>query len=235
MSKNILFFISLFFISSIQGLKHLVLISAPGSGKGTLSQYFVKKYGYVQVCPGDIFRGEINAQTELGKKIQPVVEKGEYVDETIVCDLIVNNIYKILSQNKYFILDGFPRSGVSFNYLYEFFKSNNLIGEVVFIQLLTSDEECVRRVLGRQVCENCFYVYNVISVKPNEQNKCDYCGEDLTKRKADTREIIEKRLTYFHSQIEPLMHTAQKLYKTKAIKTECSIEGLKVEYEKLVN
>lgn len=232
--NKVILFLMFFLATPLLGLKHLVLISAPGSGKGTLSQYLVKKYDYVQVCPGDIFRSEINAQTELGKKIQPIVEKGEYVDEKIVCDLIANNISKILSQNKYFIIDGFPRSEVSFQCLYEFFKRNNLIDEVVFLQLLTSDESCIKRVLDRQVCEKCFYVYNTVSMKPTEQNKCDCCGTVLAKRKADTKEIIEKRLVYFHDKIEPLINMAQQLYKTQAIKTECSIEDLKVEYDKLI-
>lgn len=234
MNKLILFFTCFFLTNPILCFKHLVLISAPGSGKGTLSQYFVKKYDYVQICPGDIFRNEINTQTELGKQIQFIVEKGEYVDEKIVCKLILDNVSKILEQNKYFIIDGFPRSEISFQCLYNFFKVNNLIDDVIFLQLFTSDESCIKHVLHRQICENCFYVYNITFMKPKEQNKCNYCGSALTKRKEDTKEIIEKRLIYFHTHIEPLMNMAQKFYTIKTINTKCSIEDLKVKYDKLI-
>lgn len=234
MIKNRVFTIALLITAiPIFGVKNFVLISVPGSGKGTFSQYLIQRYGYIQVCPGDIFRSEIMAQTELGKKIEPIVEKGEYVDEDIVCQLIADNLSKIIEQNKPFIIDGFPRSEVSFQFLYKFFKDNNLMNNVCFLQFMVSDDECVNRILGRQVCMQCFKVYNSSSARPKKQNKCDDCGIELIVRKADTKDMAKNRLRYFHENVEPLMQSAVGLYETKKIITERPLQELYMEYDDL--
>ncbi len=221
-------------VNPLLGVKNFVLISAPGSGKGTFSQYLVEKHGYVQVCPGDIFRSEISAQTELGKKIEPVVERGDYVDEDIVCTLIADNLKQIIKENKYFIIDGFPRSEFSFQFLYQFFLDNNLINDVCFLQLVAHDNTCINRILGRQICTQCFKVYNIVSAQPKKLNVCDDCGIELTARKADTKEIAQKRLEFFHEHAESLMDCAAGLYETKKIVTECSVQELHTIYDNLL-
>lgn len=218
------------------GLKNFILISAPGSGKGTFSQYLVEKYGYIQICPGDIFRNEIKAQTELGKKIQPLVDKGEYVDEQIVCTLIANGIQEALKQGKGFIIDGFPRSTHSFEFLHNFLRDNDLIKEVIFIQFMASDELCIKRISGRSVCTECHKVYNASSVRSKALNTCDDCKTSLTIRKADTTEIAQKRLDYFHDHVEPLIEQAKTHYETRFIDTTlCSIQDLKAQYDSLIS
>ncbi len=193
----------------------------------------MEKYGYKHICPGDIFRNKIRKQTTLGKKIQNIVEKGEYVDKKIVCNLISRKLKKILKQNKYFILDGFPRAKVSFEFLHKFFKEHNLTKDICFLQLLSDDKVCVKRILERLVCPTCFKVYNRGSAKSKHQKKCNNCETNLVTRKADTKKIAKKRLEYFHSVIEPLINLARNFYEVKIIKTECSLNKLKEKYEKL--
>jgi adenylate kinase len=215
-------------------IKNFVLISAPGSGKGTFSQYLVKKYGYIQICPGDLFRGEIARGTKLGKKIQPIVERGEYVDENIVCSLIGKGITNAQDQAKGFILDGFPRSMVSFTFLDALLKERNLVDSTCFIQFLTSDTVCTQRIFHRLVCTNCFRVFNSLTEPPQQKDSCDTCDKSLSKRSADTLEIVKKRLQYFHDTIEHLMAQAATHYSTITIDGEDSIDSLKGHYETLL-
>ena len=232
--KKMIFLLTLFLGEQSFCFKNFVLISAPGSGKGTFSQYLVEKYDYAQICPGDIFRNEIKEQTELGKKIQPIVDRGDYVDEAIVCKLIADTLSKLIEQNKCFIVDGFPRSDVSFEFLYKFLSDKGLIKDTCLLQFLVNDQICMDRISERLVCTECFRVYNMSLVQPKEADKCDKCGTELSLRKADTKDIAKKRLDYFHTNIEPLISRAKKVYATKIINAETSLEALRSEYEKLI-
>lgn len=214
--------------------KNFILISAPGSGKGTFSQYLIENYGYIQICPGDIFRDEILKQTALGKKIQPIVERGDYVEEAIVCQLIIDKLLDSIKQKKPFIIDGFPRSSHSFQCIKEFFQNNNITHDVCFLQLIASDDTCINRISTRQVCVHCFKVYNSVFAQPRQQHICDQCGTLLTLRKADTNTIVKKRLVYFHTSIESLLQEAQHLYEVRKIKTECSMQELYRNYDSLI-
>lgn len=209
---------------------HFVLISAPGSGKGTFSQYCVNKYEYEQICPGDIFRNEIALGTELGKQIQPIVDRGEYVDENIVCQLMEKYISDALINDKLFILDGFPRSTFSFNFLCSLLKKYNIEDKVCFIQFISPDETCIERILNRIICTNCFMVY---SQKNTEINICKKCQSNLSKRKADTYSIAKKRLKYFHENIELIMSLAEQTYPTKKIISDYTINNMEEQYENL--
>lgn len=221
-------------VTPLYARKNFILISAPGSGKGTFSQYLVQNHGYVQICPGDIFRSEIREQTALGKKIQPIVDRGDYVEEDIVCALIADNLLKAIKQQKQFIIDGFPRSEHSFIFLHKFLQENNLINDVCFLQFIAADQVCVQRILGRQICTECFKVYNLITMPAKSDTLCDDCGVPLVRRKADTESIVKNRLNYFHTHIEPLMRPALALYEIKYITTECSLEDLKATYDTLI-
>lgn len=233
-SRSKCLFLILLFSHSVFGIKNFVLISAPGSGKGTFSQYMIKNHNYVQICPGDLFRSEIAAETELGKKIRPIVERGDYLDEDVVCKLMEKHICGAVSQNKAFVLDGFPRSIFAFNFLHALFKKYDLTDDVCFVQLVATDQSCLDRIIDRLVCMKCFKVYNKTTNKPRSKGVCDECGETLSVRLADTAVVVQKRLTYFHNTIEPLMDLAQEYYPTIKINSECSFYSLEEQYEKLL-
>ncbi|MCX5923940.1 MAG: nucleoside monophosphate kinase [Candidatus Dependentiae bacterium] len=189
--------------------QHFVLISAPGSGKGTFCQYMTKKHGYIQICPGDLFRKEILQQTDLGKVIEPIVNAGDYVEEQIVCRLMQQYLQQALNQNKPFILDGFPRSQHSLQFLLAFLTEKQILKNVCFLQMQATDNVCKQRMLGRYVCNACGQVDNAAKMEISENPMCSACGEKLTSRSGDKESVINKRLQHFHTVIEPLLQKLQ--------------------------
>jgi len=229
-----IFFLLILFTPNLATFKHFVLISAPGSGKGTFSQHMVKKYNYAHICPGDILRDEIRRQTDLGKKIQPIVENGDYVDRNVVWKLISDKLKQVLENGKPFLLDGFPREEDSFKFLHDFLQQHNLKEKVCFVQLTIDDEICIERILNRLVCTTCFMVYNTKSAQSNQQNICGNCESSLSKRTADTKEIAIKRLQFFHKRIEPLIELAKDFYTVEKINAHDSLLNLEKAYETLI-
>lgn len=227
-------FLSLFLTANSFCLKNFVLIAAPGSGKGTFCQHLVEKHGYVQICPGDIFRHEIEAQTELGKQIQAVVERGDYVDEAIVCGLIADRLAAVIASDTPFILDGFPRSQASLDFLCSCINQYNLEQSICFVQFVASDETCIERIVSRLICKNCCRVYNQAFLAPKKFNQCDACQSRLSTRTADTKEIAGNRLRYFHDEIEPLLHDVMEDFFVVTIDTQRPIEQLHALYDQLV-
>lgn len=234
-SKQSSFFLFVFFsiIQCVQA-KHFVLISAPGSGKGTFSQYLLEKYGYVQICAGDLFRHEILQQTELGKKIQSVVEAGDYVDEAITCQLMRQYLQQALLEKKQFILDGFPRSEHSLEFIKNFFSEQNIVDQVCFIQLQAADALCADRILSRIVCNTCFRVYNEKNLSSQLERKCEKCGASLATRIADQEEIAFKRLRYFHDSVEPLIEAVRGEYVVYKINVDQSLYALQGIYDEII-
>ncbi len=230
---KIFFLTAIAIIPAINAKKNFILIAAPGSGKGSFSQYMSKEHNYIQICPGDIFRHEIKEQTELGKKIQSTVERGDYIDENLVCEIMANYIEKALAENKNFILDGFPRSDYSFAFLDNFLKNQNLKKTIQYVQLIADDATCINRIIYRQFCSQCFMVYHKIYAQPKNIDVCDSCTIPLSIRKADTEIEVRKRLSYFHSKIEPLVKKAQESYDCINIETKSSFEELKKIYKNL--
>lgn len=225
---SILFLLSCF--SSIFCTKNFVLISAPGSGKGTFSQYLVERYKYVQICPGDLFRDEIAKQSALGKRIASIVNRGDYVDEDIVCNLIKNQVNGALREEKSFIIDGFPRSALSLGYLIDLLKKHQIMKNTYFVQFVASDETCRQRVLKRMVCPNCFRVFS----RDAGVYCCTNCKTELSRRSADTEDIINKRLEYFHNNIEPLIANVGLGFSIIKISSDCTHEKLEPKYEQLL-
>lgn len=230
---NILLFI-FFLATQLINAKHFVLIAKPGSGKGTFSQYMVEKYGYFQICAGDLFRNEILQQTDLGKRIESIVAKGEYVDEDTTCELMKKYLLSTLSENKNFILDGFPRSEYSFNYVTKFFEEQNIAQDLCFVKLDVSDEVCLERILGRTVCNTCFKVYNRTFLSSCEQEKCQKCGDILSIRSGDKEEVILKRLKHFSDIVEPIFQKAAQKYAHYIVNADQSLLSLYGVYDALI-
>lgn len=233
--KLLLTLISLF-SSSAFSYQNLVLISAPGSGKGTLSQYLVKQHNYAHIGAGDLVRAEIASESELGKQIAPIVNAGDYLPEQLMCAIIEKHLLAALKEQKRFILDGFPRSTFSIEFLDQFLIEHKLTNQVCFIQLLAEDIDYIERITNRQVCPSCFHVYNLKTSQPKVENICDHCQNNLTTRVADTLNIIRKRLTYFHNQIEPLLNLISQKYPVIRIDaSQKTLLELTQEYEQIIN
>lgn len=204
-------FILLLFISASSfACQNFVLIGAPGSGKGTFSSFMIQNYGYHQICPGDILRSHIKERTELGKEIAPIVQRGDYIDDAIVLNIIEQQIDLCLEQKKPFIIDGFPRSETSFNQLQNIFNKKRLNNSINFIHLQIDDQTCIERIDSRLVCLKCASVFNKTTKQPLENMVCDNCKTKLEIRLGDNTENTKKRLNYYRANIEPLAEYAKK-------------------------
>lgn len=203
--------IFLFVIFQSKGNPNFVLIGPPGSGKGTFSSLMVEKYGYYQISPGDILRTHIKQETELGKKIKPIVEQGNYIDDSITLAIMLEQITYCLNNKKPFIIDGFPRSKSTFAELNKFFEQSGIKSFIYFVHLDADDKTCIERINSRLVCFSCFNVFNNTSKLPKEPMKCDRCHSSLEVRLGDSCNNTIKRLAYYRNQIEPLVEVAKKL------------------------
>jgi adenylate kinase len=229
-----IFILILFFVQTAFARTHFVLISAPGSGKGTFSQYLVRKYGYVQICPGDIFRDHIRAKTPLGRHIKPILERGEYVDEEIVFELMAQKLTEAFCAGASVIIDGFPRTHDSFDFLERYFYEHACGDTIIFLQFVVADDVCVERIVHRLICPCCAAVFRTDDFRDSDNRLCTYCTSLLTNRSADTYDIAWSRTAYFHECIEPLLERAAKHYLVRKISTECAYEELEKIYDALI-
>ena len=176
----------------------LVLLGPPAAGKGTQAKELSKYYNIPSISTGAMIRHEIAGETEIGKKAKVFIDEGQLVPDELVIELLLKRLSENDCKNGY-ILDGYPRN-------VEQAKIADEMGIAVDKVLLfeVSDDEVVRRITGRRECKECNSVYHVINNPPKKEGVCDNCGAELTARKDDTRETVEKRLAVYHVVTEPL-------------------------------
>jgi len=177
---------------------NLIFLGAPGAGKGTLAAQLSKEYGIPQISTGDIFRAAVKEGSELGRKVQGIMEKGELVPDSLTFELVEERLAQADAQNGY-ILDGFPRTIAQADALAAFQKID------MAINFNTSDEVVIRRLSGRRVCRSCGAIYHVENMPPKVTGKCDKCGGELYTRDDDRIESIKMRLQVYKAQTEPLI------------------------------
>jgi adenylate kinase len=181
----------------------VILLGAPGAGKGTHAKRLSSLLGIPHISTGDIFREEMEKNSELGQEVRRYVERGELVPDEVV-NLVVK---KRLSQDdckKGFILDGYPRTLQQAEALEEILKELSLPLKKV-INLVVSEEEVIRRLSGRRICRNCGAIFHIVNMPPKKEGICDYCGGELYQRDDDKPEAIRHRLAVYHKQTEPLI------------------------------
>ncbi len=178
----------------------VILLGAPGSGKGTQSQRLAAKYGFTHLATGDIFRAEIAQGTALGQKAQDYVKNGKLVPDAIVTEMVAG---KIEAGGKY-LLDGFPRTLDQAHGLAGILKgAGSSVDRVVCLTL--PNEEAIRRMTSRRVCKNCAAVYNVLTSPPKVEGVCDKCGGPVVQREDDSEATARKRLMVFEDLTQPLV------------------------------
>ena len=186
-------------------MKNIILIAAPAAGKGTLSTMLVDKYNYTHISTGDLLRDASHEETEIGKKIASILEKGELVTDDIVFSLLEKRLMKDDTKNGY-ILDGFPRTlEQAKKYQDTITKLNKDLGIVI---VLDTDYEILKnRIVGRVVCPKCGSVYNTLTGvnTPKVDNICDKCGGCLIKRSDDNEESFKTRYETYLEKTEPLI------------------------------
>ncbi len=181
----------------------IVMLGAPGAGKGTQARLISEKYSIPQISTGDIFRANIRDNTELGQRAKSYMDKGLLVPDQVTCDLVVDRISKDDCKNGY-ILDGFPRTIPQAEALT---KALNQQGAKIdyAIDVEVPDEDIVRRMSGRRACPKCGATYHIEYLKPAQEGICDTCGSELYLREDDHPGTVQKRLDVYHSQTQPLI------------------------------
>ena len=176
---------------------NLILMGAPGAGKGTQSAKISEKYHIPAIATGDILRGAIKAGTELGKAAKSYIDAGQLVPDSVVIGIIKEYLASDACKNG-FILDGFPRSIPQAEALDEMGVKIDVV-----LSIEVADEKIVERMSGRRVC-SCGASYHVTYNPPKAENICDRCGAELYVRADDAAETVQNRLATFHAQTEPL-------------------------------
>lgn len=177
---------------------NLILMGAPGAGKGTQAERIQARYGIPAVSTGEILRGAISAGTELGKTAKSFMDAGQLVPDEIVIGIIKEHLASDACKNG-FILDGFPRSIPQAEAL----EALGVKIDVV-LSIEVPDEKIVERMSGRRVCPKCGASYHTAYIPPKTADVCDKCGNGLIIRQDDKPETVLNRLATFHAQTEPL-------------------------------
>ncbi len=180
----------------------IVLLGAPGAGKGTQCKRIVAEYGLLHLSSGDILRQERTAGTELGRKAQSYMDSGALVPDEIIVEMMAGAISKVPEAG--FVLDGFPRT---VNQASELDKSLACSGQKIDAVLnLKIDERLVlERMTGRRSCPQCGAVYHIENLKPKVEGMCDNDGTELVQRPDDSPEVVANRLKTYHEQTEPVV------------------------------
>ena len=181
----------------------IIMLGAPGAGKGTQAIKIAEKYGIPHISTGDIFRANIKNGTELGKKAKEYMDKGSLVPDELTCDLVVDRIHQDDCANG-FVLDGFPRTIPQAEALDEALTKDNEKMDFA-IDIEVPDDSIVKRMGGRRACVNCGATYHVVSAPPKVEGICDHCGGKLTIRDDDKPETVQHRLSVYHEQTQPLI------------------------------
>ena len=181
----------------------IIMLGAPGAGKGTQAKQIADKYQIPHISTGDIFRANIKNGTELGKKAKEYMDQGALVPDELTCDLVMDRIKQDDCKNG-FVLDGFPRTIPQAEALDNALKG---IGEKMdyAIDVDVPDENIVNRMGGRRACLNCGATYHVVSIPTKVEGICDRCGSGVVLRDDDKPETVQKRLTVYHEQTQPLI------------------------------
>jgi adenylate kinase len=183
----------------------IVLLGAPGSGKGTQAKLLVEKYKIPQISTGDLLRAEVAAGTDLGKKAKAAMDAGQLVSDDVVLGMIQNRLSKPDAKAG-FILDGFPRNIPQAQRLDQMLSR---LGQPLQLALLVDVDLDVlmKRLTGRRSCSNasCGAIYNIYFSPPKVQNKCDKCGSPLQHRSDDNEATVSKRLKVYEDQTSPLI------------------------------
>lgn len=192
----------------------IVMLGAPGAGKGTQADRIAEKYGIPHISTGDIFRANIKEGTELGKKAKSYMDQGLLVPDSLTIDLLMDRIAQADCKNGY-ILDGFPRTIPQAESLTRALAEK---GEKLdyAVNVDVPDENIVNRMGGRRACLKCGATYHIAYAAPKAEGICDKCGAGLVLRDDDRPETVQKRLTVYHEQTQPLIeyYKAEKILAT---------------------
>jgi adenylate kinase len=197
----------------------IVMLGAPGAGKGTQAIKIADKYGIPHISTGDIFRANIKGGTELGMKAKSYMDKGQLVPEEVTIGMLLDRIAEDDCKDGY-VLDGFPRTIPQAESLTKALADKG--DKIDFaLDINVPDEAILTRMSGRRACPKCGATYHIVYAAPQKENICDKCGSELIIRSDDKPETVQDRLNVYHKQTEPLIS----YYKNEGV--FCEVDGTK--------
>ncbi len=191
-------------VSALPGLgRAVILLGAPGAGKGTQAQRIAQRYHLPHLSTGDMFRDNIQRDTELGRKAKPLMERGQLVPDEIVLGMVADRINQADCANG-FVFDGFPRTLQQAGDL-ERICNAHLLGGTIVLHMVVNPNLLMRRLTGRRICKAGGHIYNIYERPPLREGICDLDGSELIHRADDSEEVIGGRLTAYDRQTQPLV------------------------------
>ncbi|MFZ5996364.1 MAG: adenylate kinase [Nitrospirota bacterium] len=202
----------------------IVLLGAPGAGKGTQAKKIIEKYPIPQISTGDLLRAAVAAGTALGKEAKSYMDKGELVPDRVVLGMVQERL-KLDDCKKGFILDGFPRNTKQAEALDSMLASMNM-PLTAALSVDVPFDDLMKRLTGRRTCKSCGQMYNVYFNAPQKEGVCDKCGGELFQRDDDKEETIKKRLEVYNAQTAPLIDYYGKKGILKSVSGTGSIDDI---------
>jgi adenylate kinase len=203
----------------------ILLLGAPGVGKGTQAQLLVTEYGIPQISTGDLLRGNIASGTELGLKAKEIISTGALVDDAIVNQMV---LIRLQDKDTYrgYILDGYPRTLDQANFLDATLNDLALPPRlpVVAISIVVAYDQLLRRITGRRICPSCKSIYNVYSNPPRIADQCDQDSAELIQRPDDTEAVFVERMKTFEEQTAPVVAHYRELGRFKEVDGDRPVE-----------
>ena len=197
----------------------IVMLGAPGAGKGTQAKMIAAGYGLPHVSTGDIFRANVKGGTPLGMEAKAYMDKGELVPDELTVRILLDRVAQDDCKNGY-VLDGFPRTIPQAEVLdAELSKMGEKIDFAIDVEV--PDENIIKRMSGRRACVNCGATYHIVHIPPKKEGICDACGSELILRDDDREETVKNRLEIYHKQTQPLID----FYNNKGVLKE--VDGTK--------
>ncbi len=189
--------------SSKKLLRAVIMLGAPGSGKGTQAQKIAELFGVPHLSTGDMFRDHIKNDTELGRKAEPLMDRGELVPDDIVLGMVRDRIAQPDCEEG-FVLDGFPRTIPQADALQVICEEHHF-GLTTVLYIFVAPRALMRRLTGRRICVAAGHIYNIYQRPPKKEGICDVDGSELIQRSDDRTDVISERLTAYERQTQPLV------------------------------
>ena len=182
---------------------YIILLGAPGAGKGTLAKMIEKKFGVAHLSTGDILRDNVNKKTCVGKQAKEYMDNGKLVPDDIMIQMVEGRVLEKDCKTG-FILDGFPRTIRQAEALKLIFDKLNVTIDAI-LNLKASEETIIERLSGRRTCKNCGAIYHIKNIPSKVENKCDKCGDRLYQRDDDKKDVVKERLMVYKTQTKKLI------------------------------
>ncbi len=213
----------------------IILLGAPGSGKGTQSQKIIKKFNFDIIATGDIFRKEISNKTKIGLEAKALIKNGQLIPDAITNELVKNTLLKrsLDNKNSGILLDGYPRTISQAQTLDKTLAENSSQIDAV-IYLKANEKTVIERIVNRRICSECGSVYNMLHSLPAKPGRCDNCNGLLIYRSDDTLPSIKKRLISYYKNTEPLVEYYETRHKLYTIDANQLAEVGFVEIQKII-